>query len=134
MRFIESTKHIVTVGNSVGVTLGTEADRMKKGTRDEIGVIVFEPELMDEAVARLEQEYRGRYYITVRKDSSIPETKVVYDISASSIKARHGDFFAILGPFDSLRSCVKFKRIIDKEPPGDRPEDYQDAYYGFVTD
>ena len=134
MRFIESTKHIVTVGTSVGVTLGVEAERMRKAPRDEIGVIVFEPELMDEAVALLDHEYRGRYFIIVRKESSVPDTEIVYDISVSSIKAAHGDLFAILGPFDNLRSCVKFKRIIDRDPPGEAPDDYQNAYYEFVTD
>ncbi len=77
MRFIESTKNIVTVGNSFGVTLGNEIFRMNKKLHDEISVIVFEPELLEEAVARLGQEYGGRYFITVRKDSSAAETEIV---------------------------------------------------------
>ena len=36
MRYIESTKNLITVGNSVGITLGTEAAKMGKGIRDEI--------------------------------------------------------------------------------------------------
>ena len=134
MRYIESTKRLVTVGNSVGVTLGIEADKLQKRTRDEIGVVVFEPELMEDVVARLENDRRYRYFITVRKESSIPETDVVYDMSASNIRIGRGEFFAILGPFDDLRSCIKFKRRIDREEPGNTPEDYQNAYYEFVTD
>ena len=70
----------------------------------------------------------------MRKESSVPETDVVYDLSASNIRIGRGEFFSILGPFDDLRSCIKFKRRIDREEPGNTPEDYQNAYYEFVTD
>lgn len=134
MRYIESTKNLITVGNSVGITLGTEAAKMGKEVRDEIGVIVFEPELMDEAVARLEQDGRNRYFISVHLDGGLIENNVVYGHSVRSIRKEDGDCLAILGPFDSLRSCIKFKLRVEKEPPEKTAEAYADAYNEFVTD
>ena len=134
MRYIESTKNLITVGNSVGITLGTEAAKMGKEIRDEIGVIVFEPELMDEAVARLEQDGRNRYFISVRLDGGLIENEVVYGRSARSIRREDGDCLAVLGPFDSLRSCMKFKLRIEKDPPHKTSEAYAEAYNEFVTD
>ena len=90
MRYIESTKNLITVGNSVGITLGTEAAKMGKGVRDEIGVIVFEPELLDEAVARLEQDGRNRYFISVHLDGELIENEVVYDVLPGASVRRTG--------------------------------------------
>lgn len=58
---------------------------MGKGVRDEIGVIVFEPELMDEAVACLEQDDRNRYFLSVHLDGGLIENNVVYGHSVRSI-------------------------------------------------
>ena len=134
MRYIESTKNLITVGNSVGITLGTEAAKMGKGVRDEIGVIVFEPELMDEAVARLEQDDRNRHFLSVHLDGGLIENEVVYGRSARSIRSEDGDCLTILGPFDSLRSCMKFKLRVEKDPPVKTAEAYQEACTEFVTD
>lgn len=134
MRYIESTKNLITVGNSVGITLGTEAAKMGKGVRDEIGVIVFEPELMDEAVARLEQDDRNRYFIFVHLEDGLIENDIVYGRSARSIRKEDGDCLAILGPFDSLRSCIKFKLRVERDPPQKTAEAYARAYQEFITD
>ena len=134
MRYIESTKNLITVGNSVGITLGTESANMGKGIRDEIGVIVFEPELLDEAVARLEQDDRNRYFISVHLDGGLIENNVVYGHSVRSIRKEDGDCLAILGPFDSLRSCIKFKSRVEKDPPEKTAEAYANAYREFITD
>lgn len=134
MRYIESTKNLITVGNSVGITLGTEAAKMGKEVRDEIGVIVFEPELMDEAVARLEQDDRKRYFLSVHLDGGLIENEVVYGRSARSIRSEDGNCLTILGPFDSPRSCMKFKLRVEKDPPVKTAEAYQEACTEFVTD
>ena len=134
MRYIESTKNLITVGNSVGITLGTEAAKMGKEVRDEIGVSVFEPELMDEAVARLEQDDRKRYFLSVHLDGGLIENEVVYGRSARSIRSEDGNCLTILGPFDSPRSCMKFKLRVEKDPPVKTAEAYQEACTEFVTD
>ena len=134
MRYIESTKNLITVGNSVGITLGTEAAKMGKEVRDEIGVIVFEPDLLDEAVSRLKQDGRNRYFISVHLDGGLIENDMVYGRSARSIRSEDGDCLTILGPFDSLRSCIKFKLRFEKDPPKKTADAYQETYTEFVTD
>ncbi len=130
MRYIPSTKRIITVGNSNGVTTGFETDSFGKTVGDYYGVIVMEPQDLEEAKALLDADPIGRYHLSVSKRPEGVATEVVYDYKASVIRSKDDSIFTVIGPFDDLSSCLEFKELIGDADLTERG--YEEAYYKFI--
>ena len=130
MRYIPSTKRIIVVGNSNGVTTGFETESFGKKIGDYYGVILTEPEELDEAISRLDGDITGRYFLAVTKSSEGIFIELVYGNRASSIKAKDRSIFTVIGPFDSLKQCIHFKK--DFGTPDLTEREYEEAYVRFI--
>ena len=118
--FIETTETIRELSRTAYIPIRKEADHLGLGIGDEIGAILFRPEDLEHVKGLLYGSNPYLFFTIAGND----ENGIFYDIrkSISERTLAHSlDYepITILGPFDTLSECRRFRDILEQKQDAD---------------
>ena len=118
--FIETTETIRELSRTVYIPIRKEADYLGLAIGDEIGAILFSPENLEHVKSLLYGSNPYLFFTVAGTD----ENGIFYDIRKSISErtlAQSLDYepITILGPFDILSECRRFRDILEQKQETD---------------
>ena len=118
--FIETTEMIRELSRTDYIPIRKEADHLGLAIGDEIGAILFRPENLEHVKSLLYGSNPYLFFVVAGTD----ENEIFYDIRKSIFErtlAQSLDYepITILGPFDTLSECRRFRDILEQKKETD---------------
>ena len=131
--FIETTETIRELSRTAYIPIRKEANHLGLGIGDEIGAILFRPEDLEHVKGLLYGSNPYLFFTIAGTD----ENGIFYDIRKSISErtlAKSLDYkpVTILGPFDTLSECRRFRDILEQKKETD-PSALKELFRQFTN-
>lgn len=131
--FIETTEKIHAIGGTCMIYVGEEAKQLGLKSEETIGAVLFRPEELNNVKSMLYGADVYLFFVSVGFNDG-----VFFEIrKAVSERILSGSLYyepiAILGPFDTLAECRRFRNNLETNPETDSGR-LKDRFRTFVGD
>ena len=132
--FIETTEKIHAIGGTCMIYVGEEAKQLGLKSEETIGAVLFRPEELNNVKSLLYGADMYLFFVSVGSKDDVVFFEIRKAVS-ERILSGFLDYepIAILGPFDTLAECRRFRNVLETNPETD-PGRLKDRFRTFVGD
>ena len=130
--FIETSEKIRPIGGTSMIYVGEEARILGLQPEETIGAVLYRPENREYVLSLLYGSNPYLFYIVAGSEDGTPFYEIRKALSERNL-AHSLDYepVAILGPFDSLPECRRFRDLLEEKKETD-PVRLKELFKGFT--